>query len=194
MSISLAPVMRIVSTTLLLGIVCAMAHAEENDAPPIVSVAVKTLDRSTPTMQPADGMPMMMAPEPPPPTLPAERFPQYRIGYQHADALLQSQVNAGAVRFLLTDPTILDSVGRPLLLEATILIDGEPFSSVRDVLSATKLAASTKPPVSGSVEQASDDSTDDESVEAEVDAPEEFDAEKTTRAMRRGLPDWRQYQ
>ncbi|TWU01656.1 EF-hand domain-containing protein [Neorhodopirellula pilleata] len=185
MSMPVAPVNRMVTPILLMGIVCAIANAEENDAAPIVTVAVKRLDRSTPTMQQTDAMPVMMALASPPPTLPAERFPQYRIGYQRADALLQSQVTEGTVCFLLTDPAILDSVGRPLLLEATILIDGEPFSAVRDSQAATQLAASRESPASDpdlqqpilDTEPVDEEPTSDESVEVEVVAPKELGAE-----------------
>ncbi|MGV3486420.1 MAG: calmodulin [Planctomycetaceae bacterium] len=119
---------------------CTWAMGDEPDARAIVTAAVKSLPgRSTAA---SDTVPdMSMVPASPAATLPAERLPQYRIGYQRSDAMLQSQIKDGTVRFLLTDPAVLVHTGRPLLLEAKILIDGEPFSDVRNRLAAKYLTA-----------------------------------------------------
>lgn len=106
-------------------------RGEEPQLQPLAKAAVKNLSRSAaPPPQPAAGE---MATRTLPATLlPADRFPQYRVGYQRTDAVLQSLVTDGKFRFVLTHPTIIDQVGRPLLVEARIKIDGQPFSDVRD--------------------------------------------------------------
>jgi hypothetical protein len=126
---------QLLAICLLLASGHAVGHTDEVASPPIVTANVKQLQR--PAASTPDAMPMMaVVNQTPVATLPAERLPQYRIGYQRTDAMLQSQVKAGAVKFLLTEPTMLQQIGRPLLIEATILINDQPFSSVRDQLAA----------------------------------------------------------
>lgn len=131
---------QLLAITLFLALGHAVGHADEVASPPIVTTNVKQLQR--PAASPPDAMPMMaVVNQTPVATLPAERLPQYRIGYQRTDAMLQSQVKAGTVKFVLTEPTILHQVGRPLLIEATILVNDQPFSSVRDQLAAEHVKA-----------------------------------------------------
>ena len=130
---------RILASVLLVMLCHANVVGDDADAQPIVTAAVKQLQRAEPVA--SDRMPIMsMANASPPATLPAERLPQYRVGYQRTDTMLQSQVNEGTVRFLLTNPTILEHADRPLIVEATVLINGEPFSNVREQFAA-KVAA-----------------------------------------------------
>lgn len=134
---------RIVAVSFVLLLCSVNALGDEVEVVPVVTSNVKQIVASAPSG--TDTMPVMaMAPVIPPATLPAERLPQYRVGYQRSDALLQSQAKDGAVRFALTHPMILQHANRPLLIEATILIDGEPFASFRERLAATNASSSTE--------------------------------------------------
>lgn len=155
---------QLLAICLLLASGHAVGHADEVASPPIVTANVKKLQR--PAASPPDAMPMMaVVNRVPVATLPAERLPQYRIGYQRTDAMLQSQVKAGTVKFVLTEPTILQQVGRPLLIEATILVNDQPFSAVRDQLATEHVKAAS--------EQQGDEQESAEPAEQEVVAAEE---------------------
>lgn len=86
-----------------------------------LEVPVRLLSASQPTT-PAD--PMMAAREPAPEATPAARMPQYQLHHNdiedHADPTLSQ------LRFVLAMPN------RPLLIEASVLIDGQPFRQARE--------------------------------------------------------------
>ncbi|MEZ6088355.1 MAG: hypothetical protein R3C05_10085 [Pirellulaceae bacterium] len=156
------------------GLSCA--SADEGTSTSVVSVAVKQVGQSTQASQSNEAAQMMsMAPTPPPSTLPAERLPQYRIGYKLTDGMLNSHITKGIARFVLTDPMILEHVGRPVLLEATITIDGIPFTKLREQKVSTLLAEARRlsdPPEDGVV--------DETASVAETDIAEATDESEST--------------
>jgi Ca2+-binding EF-hand superfamily protein len=125
--------------------------ADQPDTQPLATVKVKQVQRTTAAA--SDAMPrIMIANQPPPATLPAERLPQYRVGYQRSDSQLETQSSQDGVRFVLSDPMILDRIGRPLIVDATILVGDNPFFKVREQVATSFAKASAEPTPSVPVE------------------------------------------
>ena len=97
--------------------VFAAAHADENN----LTVPVRIL--AAPAPEPAMD-PMMMAREEAPPATPAARMPQYQL--HHKDLGNPGDPMSPHIRFLLALPE------KPLLIEAAIYIDGQPFRQARE--------------------------------------------------------------
>lgn len=86
-----------------------------------LSVPVRILG----AVQPAPPMdPMIPAGEPAPAATPAARMPQYQL--HHKDLGEPGDPNSPQLRFVLALPE------QPLLIEVSILIDGQPFRQVRE--------------------------------------------------------------
>ncbi|MCA9137011.1 MAG: hypothetical protein KDB00_09635 [Planctomycetales bacterium] len=157
-------------TLTLLVLCCNQRHAWTDDptvdagklAPPVTTPVKRVGPAATTTPQPQQ-MGMMMAPAPVA-TLPAERYPQYRVGYQRGDSKLQSMVDDGRIRFLIVDPNLVQRFGHPILVQANITVDGQPFSQLRKDRSAAMLTASKTISVTQS-EQAETGSAETESAE-----------------------------
>ena len=96
-----------------------------------VSTAVKSLLIANTESRQANDSAAMIRPEPPPATLPAERLPQYQMGYRRSDSLASSEFEDGEIRFLLAAPAVVREVGRPLLVRLAVEVDGEPFPNAR---------------------------------------------------------------
>ncbi|MBC7966217.1 MAG: hypothetical protein H7Z17_09870, partial [Fuerstia sp.] len=93
--------------------------ASANDAS--LSVPVRILGAPQPAAQ---MNPLMPATEPAPAATPAARMPQYQL--HHQDVGDPGDPNSPQLRFLLAMPE------QPLLIEASILIDGQPFRQARE--------------------------------------------------------------
>ena len=109
-----------------------------DDTPP-VSVPVKTQSTSTttasnvmPAMQPS--LQMINGP-----TMPDGRLPQYQLDHHHKEIPTREEVQNPKLRFLLTLPD------RPLLIEAIVTVDGEPFGMARERRIEQMLIDATRP-------------------------------------------------
>ena len=127
-------------------------------------------------------------------TLPGQRLPQYQTGYTRTEQT--SKITNGQIDFLLSGRSVLDAVGRPLLVRLTATIDGMPFDEFRSKRSAD--VASGKPEtVSALVKQtleeaaanlspqatdAIDNSADDEDADASESVPAVPSYQLTTSA------------
>ncbi len=87
----------------------------------LLSVPVRILSAPQPASQMA---PMMAANEPAPAATPAARMPQYQL--HHKDLGDPGDPNSPQLRFVLAMPE------QPMLIEASILIDGQPFRQARE--------------------------------------------------------------
>ncbi|WP_166831228.1 EF-hand domain-containing protein [Thalassoroseus pseudoceratinae] len=129
----LAPVLQPLAFGLFLT---SMAPA---DTPP-VSVPVKV--RYTLASDSSDEMPGMQ--QPPlrlinGPTMPDGRLPQYQLDHRHKEIPTREEINNPKLRFLLTLPE------QPLLIEAIVTIDGEPFGMARERRIEQMLIDATRP-------------------------------------------------
>ncbi len=93
------------------------AQADENE----LTVPVRIL--GAPAPEPAMG-PMMVAREEAPPATPAAKMPQYQL--HHKDLGDLGDPSSPHIRFVLALPE------KPLLIEAAIFIDGQPFRQARE--------------------------------------------------------------
>ncbi|KAA5538987.1 hypothetical protein FYK55_25655 [Roseiconus nitratireducens] len=121
------------ATLVAIHLACARAlTADEPAASPEevslpVTTSVKSIARAS-RPSPDAGMPDLMQRPAAPATLPAERFPQYRTGYHRAEGFSSATDRSGEIRFLLNDPSLVERVGRPLLITVTAFLDGKPFT------------------------------------------------------------------
>lgn len=99
------------------------------------------------------------------PALPGQRYPQYQLhSSQHKWA---SQIEEGAVRFLIAAPSIVAEFGRPLLVQVTATIDGRPFDEVRREQAEAVAADAAKP--------RSAEAVPDEDIAVQADGEETMD-------------------
>lgn len=105
----------------LLGQIFPLAAMSVADDGSALSVPVKILVSAAPVMPIA---PMMVVREAPPQATPGARMPQYQL--HHPDRIESDDATSPSLRFLLALP------GRPVLVEATITIDGKPFRQQRE--------------------------------------------------------------
>ncbi|MCA8995422.1 MAG: hypothetical protein KDA80_00480 [Planctomycetaceae bacterium] len=123
-----------------------------------VTVPVKKLSVATPT---TTEMPAMIAVrEQVEPTLPDARLPQYQLSGSQSDWLPHLPQDGGGLRFLLALPE------RPLLIEAEITIDGEPFRKIRSQRVSEILKVAKEPRSNIEVSAPTESSDDAESVES----------------------------
>ncbi len=108
--------------------VCGVAGETENDgttSPPLVT-AVKHLPAPTPDPEPSMQMPAVVQREVPKPTTPAGKLPQYQMHHLNRRALDAADPADPRIRLLLALPNA------PILVEATITIDGKPWLMSRE--------------------------------------------------------------
>ena len=97
------------------------------------------------------------------PTLPDAKLPQYRLV---SNSAAEEQIEQAALRFLLALPA------EPMLIEARITIDGEPFRKKRE----QRVRAALKAALAPEAESTPSPKTVDEKAAKGVDAPDEKDA------------------
>ena len=105
-----------------------------------VSVPVKVQSVSTPDS--SESMSMMINPgvgAPAAPTMPDGRLPQYQLDYSRKEIPTLEAIQNPNLRYLLTLPD------QPLLIEATVTIDGQPFGMVRERRVEQMLTDATRP-------------------------------------------------
>ncbi len=122
-----------------------VAAADDKSGSLPVATSVKLLSVPTASTAQTAAAPMMVSPEPPPATLPAERLPQYQMGYQRSDFLSQAANEKGEIRFVLASSTVIEKVGRPLLIRMTVRIDGKAFTTTRGQKSKALLSSLEAP-------------------------------------------------
>lgn len=111
----------IVNAVLLASLmpIAAITNASAEEARLSVPVRILNAPQPAPQMNP-----LMAANEPAPAATPAARMPQYQL--HHKDVGDPGDPNSPQLRFVLAMPE------QPLLIEASILIDGQPFRQARE--------------------------------------------------------------
>lgn len=151
-----------------------------------LTAAVKILSSSNTGSDTSMQTPMMLQPARPQPTLPDGKLPQYQMGADQRQLPTAEQLANPKLRLILAAPT------GPLLIEARITIDGQPFHSARERRITTIIEAASQPaPVVvaptpdatapnsltdaavASVEGSFDESADDVSNQKDAEAPAE---------------------
>ena len=130
--------MRYVVLLLVSGATGQDLLAEDGKLP--LEISVKQLQAPAPS---APDMQMVATRRPiPSPTTPGAKYPQYQLGHQQRKPPQPDQVTNPHVRFFLILPQ------GPLLIDATITIDGLPFQMVRErrIGQILKEAATTREP------------------------------------------------
>ena len=118
--------------------------------------------------------PMMASDEPPPATLPADRFPQYQTNERRTNA--HSNFDDGLIDFLLIPPRHVFGNQKPVHVRLLVQIDSKPFSQSRNerLASTDWTAPIPAPPTqnssdaenSGAAETADEDDVEPENVGA----------------------------
>lgn len=105
----------------------SLLAAQDAAAPTSYSTSVRSLATSrseAPTAMPNQRMAARNANGP---TLPGGKLPQYQFDHHRRELTSTDKWNDARLRFLLALP------GRPLLIEATLTIDGQPFEMAREL-------------------------------------------------------------
>lgn len=82
----------------------------------------------------------------PQPTLPGARLPQYQLGHRHRRVPAAAELNNPRLRLILALPS------RPILIDATITIDGAPYLMARERRIQQIMKAAAAPPAPADVE------------------------------------------
>jgi hypothetical protein len=106
---------------MVLGI--TSAHAAQRQLP--LSAPVKSLSSGSGEPQAAPSA-VMAEPGRPQPTMPGGKLPQYRLDHRYLALPSASQRHDARLRLIVALPT------QPILLEASITIDGQPFRMARE--------------------------------------------------------------
>lgn len=128
------------------------ATVEAQSAPLPVSTSVKVLGAATPAPNSSPAMVPMTTQAAV--TLPGQKLPQYQTDYEQTQRA--ADLETGEIVFLLSPRSILDELGRPLIVRATVKIDDAPFVEQRQQRSVSVAAGRPDTP-SGLVKQVLDE-------------------------------------
>ena len=120
--------------------ILATIQLDAADANLPLSAPVKVLPASSGDATPA-GMPVqaaMLRPRPQP-TTPGGKLPQYQLGHHHRTIPTAAELRDARLRLILALPAM------PVLIEATIMIDGEPYLMARERRIQEILAEAARP-------------------------------------------------
>lgn len=104
--------------------ICHDANSVDANLKPHLSATVKQISSTAPTSPPPAAM--MGAVEETVPATPSGKLPQYQLGYLHRRVPDPTAIEDPRLRLLLALPD------GPLLIEATITIDGKPYLQLRE--------------------------------------------------------------
>jgi Ca2+-binding EF-hand superfamily protein len=147
---------------------CAFAtfNVTADDVAAPLSVPVKVLPASGNAEPEMQNAPVMRRPRPQP-TTPGGKLPQYQLGHHYRTIPTKAELSNPTLRLILALPA------RPILIDATITIDGKPYLMAREQRIQQVLEDAAKPaPVVVAVEpEAGDESAADDASAAPEDAP-----------------------
>jgi len=149
-------------------VLCGVAafNVTADDAVPPLSVPVKVLAASGNAEPEMANAPVTRRPRPQP-TTPGGKLPQYQLGHHYRTIPTEAELNNPTLRLILALPA------QPILIDATITIDGKPYLMAREQRIQQVLEDAAKPaPVVVAVEpEAGDESAADDASAAPEDAP-----------------------
>jgi hypothetical protein len=151
------------------GAMLAHVHAQES----LKSLSVPAMNIDVPAEDPEEEMPQRpRAREETQTTLPGGKLPQYQLTPPMRTAETTAQIEDATVRFLLALPAA------PLLVEAKITIDGEPFRKKRERRLQSALKAALSPPAEEPPEAPEAEKKGSETVAPLIAGKPESEAEK----------------
>lgn len=112
--------------SLIVVAIAAAVPAQDADAPAVFTVGVRVIGSRSQDVPDGRPMPMMAQQPVTGPTLPGGRLPQYQLDHRRREIADEEGRNDPRLRFLLVLP------GKPLLIEAALTIDGQPFRMARE--------------------------------------------------------------
>lgn len=106
---------------------CALFVFQATATDAVLPLTVPAKILATPDNSPVELTQPAMTPEArPQPTMPGARLPQYQLGHRHRRVPAAAELNNPRLRLILAMPS------RPILIDATITIDGEPYLMARE--------------------------------------------------------------
>lgn len=144
----------------------AVLNVSADDRAPSLSVPVKVLPALGNAESEMANVPVTTRPRPQP-TTPGGRLPQYQLGHHYRTIPTEAELNNPTLRLILALPA------QPILIDATITIDGLPYLMVRERRIQQVLEDAAKPaPVVAAVEpEAGDERVVDDASAASESSP-----------------------
>lgn len=126
-------------------------NVSADDASPSLAVPVKVLPALGNAEPEMANAPVTARPRPQP-TTPGGKLPQYQLGHHYRTIPTEAELNNPTLRLILALPA------QPILIDATITIDGQPYLMARERRIQQVLEEAEKPaPVVAAVEPEADD-------------------------------------